>query len=553
MHQSRNPDGRLYQSSGSGFFVLAVCCSLLFSSCALSKPDIAKDLATPPATLAAPASPPWTAPAEQPRVIPSATSPRVAVPGVAADAAVAPSPPDCASPVAATDSAGAGGAVRPASATVAVAGPPVAKPASGPNDSTATTTIAEVLQYAIAHHPLLQIRQHEVEAARAKLVTAGLLPNPELMVDAGGPDDVAGPARLNARLMFKLPIGPKREWRTAAAESGIRESQLGLSRETKAVLTEAADAAIEVLYLQELAALYGKLSGLADRVVEIQKARFEVAAVPYRNVVLTELSASNIELARRSTLERLERAKVRLARAMGLPDGSPPPLEGRLGVEAVTFAPLPDVLARARRVAPELAQAQAAVQEGQEQLALEKWKAVPDLSIGPHFVGQLGAPADERVSARALVDLPIFDRNQGRIAEQAADLETRCAKRALTEVATLNDVASLYVELQNVQSQAEYYGLRIKPLLGRTEEALRGAFEDRAVTAYELTDLLESLARMRLHDVEVRYEHQRLRTQLEVLLECPLSRVGPGQTQAAPAEIIPAPAGKTAAPPPAPR
>jgi cobalt-zinc-cadmium efflux system outer membrane protein len=501
-------------------------------------------------------------------VVPDAISPLVVAPGVSGDAAVAPFPPDHAIPLVATGSAGPDGAVRQASAIVAVAGPPVAGPpvagppvagppvagpASPPNDVVAATTIAGVLQYAIAHHPLLQIRQHEIEAARAKLITAGLLPNPELTLDAGNVDDEPGPAVLNARLMFKLPIGPKREWRTAAATSGIRESQLGLSRETKVVLTEAADAAIEVLYLQELVGVYGQLSDLAGRVVTIQKERFQAAAVPYRNVVLTELSASNIELARQAALERLGQAKVRLARAMGLPDGSPPPLAGRVGVEAVAFAPLPAVLARARRVAPELAQAQTAIQQNQEQLALEKWKAVPDLSIGPHFRGDLGAPSDERVSARAVMDLPIFDRNQGHIAEQAADLETSCARRSLMEVTTLNDVAKAYVELENVQSRAEYYGRQIKPLLERTEVALRGAFEDRAVPAYELVDLLEYIARMRLHDVEVRYEHQRLRTQLEVLLECPLPRAGGAPAQAAPAppEIIPVPAAKPAAPSPA--
>ena len=132
------------------------------------------------------------------------------------------------------------------------------------------------------------------------------------------------------------------------------------------------------------------------------------------------------------------------------------------------------------------------------------------------------------------MDLPIFDRNQGHIAEQAADLETSCARRSLMEVTTLNDVAKAYVELENVQLCAEYYGRQIKPLLERTEVALRGAFEDRAVPAYELVDLLEYIARMRLHDVEVRYEHQRLRTQLEVLLECPLPRAGGAPAQAAP-------------------
>jgi cobalt-zinc-cadmium efflux system outer membrane protein len=475
------------------------------------------------------------------------------VPGASADAAASPSAADPAVARAAIGPAGRDGAVQQASASVPVAGPAAAKPASPPDDMSGATTIAGVLQYAIAHHPMLRIRQYEIDAARAKLVTAGLLPNPELTLDAGSSDSEAGPGVLNARLMFKLPLGPKREWRTAAAASGIRESELGLSRETKVVLTEAADAAIEVLYLQELIGVYGQLSDLAGRVVAIQKERFQVAAVPYRNVVLTEMSASDIELARQTTQERLAQAKVRLARAMGLCDGSPPPLQGRVQVETVAFAPLPTVLDRARRVAPELAQSRAAVQQNQEQLALEKWKALPDLSIGPHFEGELGSPSEERVSARAVMDLPIFDRNQGHIAQQAADLQTSCARQTLTEVTTLNDVASVYVELENVQSRADYYRLRIKPLLERTEVSLRGAFDERAVPAYELTDLLEYIARMRLHDAAIRYQHQRLRTQLEVLLECPLTRVGGGQVQPVPAETIPVPAATSPVPPPAAR
>ena len=103
-----------------------------------------------------------------------------------------------------------------------------------------------------------------------------------------------------------------------------------------------------------------------------------------------------------------------------------------------------------------------------------------------------------------------------------------------------------------MQSRAEYYRQRIKPLLERTEVALCGAFEERAVPAYELTDLLEYIVRMRLHDVTVRYQHERLRTQLEVLLECPLAHVGavesPAPTPPAPAEVIPAPRPKPAAP-----
>jgi outer membrane protein TolC len=129
----------------------------------------------------------------------------------------------------------------------------------------------------------------------------------------------------------------------------------------------------------------------------------------------------------------------------------------------------------------------------------------------------------------------------GNIAESAADVQTNCAKYDLIKITTLNDVASLYVELQDTQARAEYYKTSIQPLTERTETALREAFEDRAVTAYELADLLESLARMKLSDLDLRHQHQRLRTRLELLLECPISSLGGGELPAAPPESIPVP------------
>ena len=261
--------------------------------------------------------------------------------------------------------------------------------------------MAGVVQFAIDHHPLLRVRQYEVEAARARLITARLLPNPHLMFEVEDPTGAtaAGVAEspfMVTRLMFVIPLGPKRELRSAVAETDICETKLALSREVKQVLSQAADAAVEVLDLQETLALYGRLSALAEQVVAVQRQRFEIAAVPYRNLVLVELSANRIELARQNTLAMLDQAKVRLARAMGLSDGLPPAMAGELAIEPLHFSPLPAVLARAAAVAPQLAQSRAIVQRSDQQLALEKWKAVPDLAIGPRLRGDLVSPSLER-------------------------------------------------------------------------------------------------------------------------------------------------------------
>ena len=303
-------------------------------------------------------------------------------------------------------------------------------------------------------------------------------------------------------------------------------------------MLEAAEATIEMLYLQELSSVYEQLAQQAEQTAVNQKERFKIAAEPYRSVVLAELSANEFELSRFETVVKLNQAKVRFTRAMGICDATLPPLEGRLTAAPVAFPPMQAVLAQAGCAASELAQAQAAIRESCGLHSFERWDAMPDISVGPRLMSDLAENTNEKMGARVQLDVPIFDRNQGNIAETAADIQTNRAKHDLLRVTALNDVASLYLELQVAQSRTEYYRTRIQPLMDQTEKSLRAAFEDRSVTAYELADLLKSLARMKLNDVELRHEHCRLRTRLELLLECPLSDLGGGELAPVPPESI---------------
>jgi cobalt-zinc-cadmium efflux system outer membrane protein len=402
-------------------------------------------------------------------------------------------------------------------------------------------SVGDVLQHALAHHPALRVRKYEVEAARARLISARLLPNPEFMLQTSSPTNSDDSSDLATRLMFTIPIGPKRAWRTAAAQSDIYKTQKALSVETKLILTEAAEAAVEVLYLQEQEQLYKQLKQFSDQAAALQQEQFKIAAVTYRDAVLAELTAFKMEMDRRNTEASLNQAKVRLARAMGLPDASPPLLQGRLTVETIAFCPLQSVLNRASQTSPELAQACGAIQENKQLHTLERWNALPDISIGPRVINDLSGPPNDRVGGRIQVDVPIFDRNQGNIAETAADVRISCAEYDLARVTTLGDVASLYQELQDVQSRAEYYQARIQPLIDQTQQSLQSAFESRQVTAAEFTKLVETLSRMKLIDLELRYAHHRLRTRLELLLECPISSLGGSEIPPMPPTSVPLP------------
>ena len=418
---------------------------------------------------------------------------------------------------------------------------PTAEAVSAPQATApATYCLPDVLQAVLQNHPALCLRQQEVEAARARLITAGLLPNPQLVVDTVT-ETLDHHTEMNARLMFTVPLGPKRRWQTAAACSAIAAEQFAMSQEARALLVEAADAALEVHFLQEQAALQVQVAELESRLVAIQKDLFDAAAAPYRSVVLASLASGDAELKRREAVARLAQAQVRLARAMGLKEHSAVIMQGQLSVERVPNVSFETVLNRALEVAPELAQSHALLRGSQQQLAFERWSALPDLSVGPRGRASFDGKGEGEIGARVAMDLPLFDRNQGGIAESAAVLNGNCARVDAAEITASQAVRAAYAALQNAQSRWDYYGASIRPQMEQVERIIQEGFADRAAPAYELTALLEALARMRLVELELRYDHQRARTRLELLLECRLQDLSADASplSAAPAAPLP--------------
>jgi len=382
-------------------------------------------------------------------------------------------------------------------------------------------TVEHVLEHALEHHPLLRARQHEVEAARARLVTAGLLPNPQFVLDTESPVDEVGPTIMSTRVTFTVPTGRKRRLRQVAAEAGIQRTRYSLARETELVLAEAADAALEVLYLQELAEVQAELGELAAKAASLEKARFQGGALPYRLAIRAELDAATLELSRLDTQGRLALARIRLSRAVGLRPSHPVTVQGRLAVQPVPAVPLEALLVEAEASRPDLAESRATVLESQRELDLARAEARPDIVFGPRVHDVLSDTGD-RVGARVAVDVPLFDRNQGVIAERAAQVRTGCALLDVTEISTLSDVAAAYAEIQAIQARLGYHEAHIRPMLAQTEATIRDASVEKVLDPGRAAELLERLAKMRLEELDLRYRHASLRTRLEILLGRPL-------------------------------
>lgn len=385
-------------------------------------------------------------------------------------------------------------------------------------------TFEEVLQQTLDHHPLLQARAHEIQEARGRLITAGLLENPQWVMDSETPVDEDDVTVLSTRLTFTVPTARKRRRAMEAADAGVAKSCAALALETELVLAEAADAAIEVLYLQELAGMQGQLSQLAATTAEVVRGQFRAGGADYPDTIKARLDAAEIELKRRETLTELDLARVRLTRAAGLPPSELVQMQGELRVEPLPALPLERVLAAAESSRPDLAASRAALLESQRLHAQARAEARPDLEFGPRMQNNLGETGD-RLGARLSVDLPLFDRNQGDIAESAAAVRTQRAMLQATEVNTLNDVAAAYLELRNAQMRWDFHHTHVQPLIEQSHAAIRDAAAGKVLAPADVSQLLEQMAAMQVQQLELRYVHVRLRTRLEILLGCPLDEI----------------------------
>lgn len=390
----------------------------------------------------------------------------------------------------------------------------------------AELTIDEVLDHALTHHPSLHARAQEVDIARAQLVTAGLLPNPNFGIIPTTPLGGEGPTDISFRLEFAIPTAGKVQHRKAVARLGINRAAFRLSQETQQVLTDAATAALEVIYLQERLAVQARFGELAHSVVKVQEARFKKGDIAERDLLLAQLDAAQVESDRLTLTGQLQESRLQLARAIGLTQPRPLQMVGQLTTESIPPVSLEQLLAVARELRPDLAESRATVSQSERELSLARALAVPDLAVQPRYREAINDPNDD-LGVRLSVDLPVFDRNQGGIAQSQAQIGRAWAILARTEVNTLGDIAALYTQLQAAQERLQFLESKVLPVAERAETAIRRAYETGDINPVEMSLQLQRLLQIRQDQLQLRYLHSQLRTRLEIALGCRLPELQP--------------------------
>lgn len=289
-------------------------------------------------------------------------------------------------------------------------------------------TLAAALSRVLDNNLELSLLGLEIQAAAARVLQAGLRPNPEISGEAEnflsmGGNGLFRNTESSVQLSQRFELGGKRAARVRAMEKdqAVAGGMLELKRADLVAATSLAFA--QVLAGQERLANQQELSRLAQQAHLIVVERVAAGKVSPVEQTRATVALASAKLEEEKQFGELTAAKDRLSALWG---GTHLDFDRARGIYEI-----PDSVSQSARScidnAPDMKLADAAVDSRRSALELEQASRKPDLTISAG-IRRFNLEDQSGWVAGASIPLPIFDKRQGAIAEAKIRVD-----KALTE------------------------------------------------------------------------------------------------------------------------
>jgi cobalt-zinc-cadmium efflux system outer membrane protein len=369
-----------------------------------------------------------------------------------------------------------------------------------------TLDFQQVQKTALFNNPSIRAAYHSIAQARGRLIQAGLWPNPE--IDLSFRSDVffggEGQDRTTAALMQRLPwTGRLAKSQTvsrvevAIALTEVRDEERRLVQEVQRVFIEAQVASEKISTLK-------KLIKSVDGLVSLNEARRKAGQASAIAVNLGKVEKEGL----RQQLVALEADEgAAIATLKGLLGMSP---EASLAVKGS----LSEVISTLRRSTdtrklyrPDLVQTSLEVDAAVAEIALGRAEAWEDITVGVEYEFERTLDGNELINEnflgfRVAVPLPIWNRNQGRIAEKIATQE-RARQTLIARQNTIeSEINAARVRASKSAAVAALIQKDSLPLLDETRGVLESAIQTGQADTTEAITLTNQEIEQRLFYVD---------------------------------------------------
>src|SRR5215468_249949 len=363
---------------------------------------------------------------------------------------------------------------------------------ASPSQTEPTLRLEDLERMALQNNPTIGQAEAAVRAAEGRRVQAGLMPNP-IIGYLGEELSARAFDQKSEHYVFaqqEVPLGGKLKKSRDVFARERAQAQAEAVAQKQRVLNAVRTLYYEALGAQRLVEVRGELAKLANEAVDVTGELFNTGAADRPDALAIQVEARRAML----DLVMAENERDQIWRQIGAVVGNPFLEPARLAGDLEQGLPALEqerLLAALLRVSPEVKRAQAGIERARASLARAKAEPTPNLFLrgGMGYSAELletfppqppGRKSGPEAFAEVGLRIPLFNRNQGAIAEASAELDFAEREARRMELTLRARTASAFRAYQNALTVATEYQEQIIPSAQQAYELYLASFRQMA-------------------------------------------------------------------------
>lgn len=340
----------------------------------------------------------------------------------------------------------------------------------------------------------LQAARYAVEVGRARLVQAGLLPNPRL--DLSGRSDFAfkneGEYTQSVGLSQQFPIAGRILRQKDVARVDVALAQAEIEEAKRKLAGDVAADVYRLLVLDRQIQSRDELMGIDEALAKTTRDRMKAAEVSELDVNTVQLDIQRLSQERALLQSQRLSLLIALNTLLGR-SASAGLLVNEPVRETDTLPSQEQLLAKALQARPDFRSALLSADRAQAEKSLAQAQRWEDWTVGVGMerdkLAIEGAPAqgsDRALMLSLSIPLPLFNKNQGLIAEAAANSNQANARIEALRLGVASEITRAYAEAINLQQLLTRYRQGLLPVSLRNVQLAQQGYRQGLVAVLDV-------------------------------------------------------------------
>ena len=362
-------------------------------------------------------------------------------------------------------------------------------------------TIEELIGLALKENPELKASRAEVEAARGRLIQAGLRPNP--MLDVGFQKTVTGPDNnFMTGVTLPLDLNGRRAGRVGVSERELELKQAQVAERERGLRAEVRLKAGELLSAERNLRVTEELLEANRQALNLVRERVRRGSAPSLEENLMRVEVNRLEATKEILQSRVEVARLQLSTVVGLEPESPLSVRGELRLHPVTLD-RKEALSAALTSRPDIIVSRAESAMAGAKVRKEEAEGRWDASVNVGYMrqdfgydlngltdrGELRPISDvfHYVGGGVTVTLPVLNRNQGNVASALAEAQAAGRRQESMSLMVKQEISAAFTQYEAAERALSTYTRGVWELSRENLSVVRKAY---ALGRHPLLDVI---------------------------------------------------------------